>query len=162
MISTSTADDPRRAIDPDNRLLWHAHPKRMEAETVRDSVLSVAGQLDATVGGADLAHGQGLSVPRRSLYFQHANEKQMTFLKLFDVASVNECYRRSESVVPQQACALRIARSRSSNRGGWRQACGKKTSAPSDGAAERFVGAAFEQILSRFPRPRNVLYRRSS
>ena len=25
-------------------------------------------------------------VPRRSLYFQHANEKQMTFLKLFDMA----------------------------------------------------------------------------
>ncbi len=151
MISTSTADDPRRAIDPDNRLLWHAHPKRMEAETVRDSVLSVAGQLDATVGGADLAHGQGLSVPRRSLYFQHANEKQMTFLKLFDVASVNECYRRSESVVPQQALALAnsplaLEQSRRLAASLWQE-----TSAPSDGAAERFVGAAFEQILSRFP-----------
>ncbi len=153
MISTSAADDPRRAIDPDNRLLWHAHPKRMEAETVRDSVLSVAGRLDPTVGGADLAHATGLSVPRRSLYFQHANEKQMTFLKLFDVASVNECYRRSESVVPQQALALAnsplaLEQSRRLAASLWQE-----TGAPSDGAAERFVGAAFEQILSRFPTP---------
>ena len=30
----------------------------------------------------------------------------MKFLKLFDAASVTECYQRSESVVPQQALAL--------------------------------------------------------
>ena len=30
----------------------------------------------------------------------------MEFLALFDAANVSECYRRSESVVPQQALAL--------------------------------------------------------
>jgi mono/diheme cytochrome c family protein len=151
MASTAPADDPRRSIDPDNRLLWHANPRRMEAETVRDSVLCVAGQLDTTLGGADLEYAKGLSVPRRSLYFQHANEKQMTFLKLFDVASVNECYRRSESIVPQQALALAnsplaLGQARRLAASLWQQ-----SNAQPVGADERFVGAAFEQVLARSP-----------
>ena len=31
-----------------------------------------------------------------SLYFRHAAEKQMEFLKLFDAASVTECYQRKD------------------------------------------------------------------
>ena len=45
-------------------------------------------------------------MPRRSLYFQHAAEKQMEFLQIFDGAGVTECYRRKESILPQQALAL--------------------------------------------------------
>ncbi|HVU89389.1 MAG TPA: PSD1 and planctomycete cytochrome C domain-containing protein [Pirellulales bacterium] len=151
MVSTAMRDDSRRTIDPDNRFLWRANPRRMEAETVRDSVLCVAGQLDMTIGGADLAYAQGLTVPRRSLYFQHANEKQMTFLKLFDLASVNECYRRSESIVPQQALALAnsplaLEQSRRLAASIWQE-----SNTRPDGADERFVGAAFEQVLSRSP-----------
>jgi len=150
MRSTSSADDIRRQADPDNRLLWRANLRRMEAETVRDSVLCVAGQLDLAGGGPDLEHGQGLSVPRRSLYFQHAAEKQMTFLKLFDAASVSECYRRSESVVPQQALALAnsplaLAQSRRLAASLWQQA-----GTHADSAAW-FIQAAFEQVLSRPP-----------
>jgi hypothetical protein len=54
----------------------------------------------------DIDHARGLSIKRRSLYFRHAAEKQMLLLKLFDCASVGECYARGESVVPQQALAL--------------------------------------------------------
>ncbi|HEY4309234.1 MAG TPA: DUF1553 domain-containing protein [Pirellulales bacterium] len=161
MTSSSAPQDPRRAIDPDNRLLWRTNLRRMEAETVRDSVLCVAGQLDTTIGGPDLEHTQGLSVPRRSLYFQHANEKQMTFLKLFDVASVSECYRRSESVVPQQALALAnspIALEQSRRLAGtlWQEVATQPESASqpdanAQAAIERFIGAAFEQILARSP-----------
>jgi hypothetical protein len=81
-------------------------PRRMEAELVRDCVLYVAGQLDVSTGGPDIDHEQGLKVPRRSLYFRHAPEKQMTFLRLFDAASPGECYRRKESIIPQQALAM--------------------------------------------------------
>ncbi len=151
MVSTSAPDDPRRTIDPDNRWLWRANPRRMEAETVRDSVLCVAGQLDMTLGGADLEYGKGLTVPRRSLYFQHANEKQMTFLKLFDVASVTECYRRSESIVPQQALALANSPLALEESRRLAAALWQESSAQPEGAAERFVGAAFEQVLSRSP-----------
>jgi hypothetical protein len=152
MRSTTEANDPRRQIDPDNKLLWHANPRRMEAETVRDCVLCVAGQLDLAAGGPDLEYGKGLTLPRRSLYFQHANEKQMTFLKVFDVAGVTECYRRSESIVPQQALALAnsplaLEQSRRLADKLWQEAV-----ATTDGAADRFIRAAFEQILSRAPR----------
>ena len=38
-------------IDADNRLLWRMNRGRIDAESVRDSVLSVAGKLDLTMGG---------------------------------------------------------------------------------------------------------------
>ena len=65
-----------------------------------------AGRLDRTMGGPDIDQNLGLKLPRRSVYFRHAQEKQMEFLKLFDSAEVTECYQRKESVLPQQALAL--------------------------------------------------------
>ena len=101
-----TTDPDNAAIDPDNRYLWRMNSKRMEGEIVRDSVLAVAGQLDRTLGGPELDHNLGLTTKRRSLYYRHAPEKMMEFLTLFDAANVTECYRRTESIVPQQALAL--------------------------------------------------------
>ena len=43
---------------------------------------------------------------RRSLYFVHSHNDHHKFLTMFDDASVLECYRRAESIVPQQALAL--------------------------------------------------------
>src|SRR5262249_19147835 len=76
-----------------------------------------------------------------------AAEKQMEFLRIFDAAGVTECYRRKESILPQQALALanselslrmarRLARTLSDRIG----------SSPAD-----FVNAAFERVLSRPP-----------
>jgi Protein of unknown function (DUF1553) len=78
----------------------------MEAEVVRDSVLSLSGQIDLAVGGPELDQGQALATFRRSVFYRHANEKQVPFLVIFDAASVNECYRRPASIAPQQALAL--------------------------------------------------------
>jgi hypothetical protein len=141
--ATSTANT---AIDPDNHWLWHMRPRRLEAEAVRDSVLYVAGQLDLTTGGPDLDEHLGLTNRRRSLYFRHAPEKQMEFLSLFDAANVTECYRRSESVVPQQALALAnsplaLAMARTLAHSLSREAV----------APDEFIIAAFEQVLCRPP-----------
>ena len=72
---------------------------------MRDCLFAVAGSLDSRMGGPAIDHHLGLTVPRRSLYFQHAAEKQMEFLQIFDGAGVTECYRRKESILPQQALA---------------------------------------------------------
>ncbi|HUG69419.1 MAG TPA: DUF1553 domain-containing protein [Pirellulaceae bacterium] len=40
-----------RRIDADNRLLWHQNPRRIEAESIRDSVLFVSGKLNPQRGG---------------------------------------------------------------------------------------------------------------
>jgi hypothetical protein len=133
-----------RAADPDNRYLWHAPVRRMEAELVRDSVLQVAGKLDLTMGGPELDPSAGLTTARRSLYYRHAHEKQMTFLQLFDAASPNECYRRQHSVVPQQALALANSP----------LALTQARALASQFKDEKdFVGAAFEAVLSRLPAP---------
>ena len=99
------------------------------------------------MGGPDIDHQAGLAVPRRSLYFQHAAEKQMEFLKIFDAAGVTECYRRKESILPQQALAL--ANSELSLRMARRLAGVLSDGVGADPSA--FVTAAFERVLSRPP-----------
>jgi mono/diheme cytochrome c family protein len=150
--SSDAQATPRdREVDPENRYLWRMNSRRMEAEAVRDSVLAVAGSLDAALGGPDLDPEQALTVSRRSIYFRIAKEKKVPFLAAFDGPNVLECYRRTESVVPQQALALAnsslsiaqsrlLAKSLSTEVGGAKQ--------ESD---EAFIAAAFEQVLSRGP-----------
>ena len=45
---TSAHDKAGHAIDPENRLLWRAHRRRLEPEALRDAMLAAAGQLDLT------------------------------------------------------------------------------------------------------------------
>jgi hypothetical protein len=149
MRSWHEPDDPNMAIDPTNEHLWRMNPARMEAELVRDNVLHVAGSLDLTPGGPDLDPNDGLTTPRRSLYFRHAKEKRVVFLKLFDSANVGSCYRRDVSVVPQQALALlnsplAIAQAR--------LLAGRLTAeCRPDDDDDAFLTAAFERALARGP-----------
>ncbi len=41
-----------------------------------------------------------------SLYFTHSRDEEDKFLTMFDNADILQCYRRTESIVPQQALAL--------------------------------------------------------
>src|SRR5262249_16721652 len=45
----STADERSRKLDADNIYLWRMTRRKLDAESVRDSVLAVAGQLDPTM-----------------------------------------------------------------------------------------------------------------
>jgi uncharacterized membrane protein len=145
--STTDAKNPNLALDADNRYLWRMNPRRMEAESVRDSILYLAGQLDTSIGGPD---EKDIDSHRRAMYFKQTPYTQAEFLKLFDVANPDECYQRSESIVPQQALALTnsklsltMARRLSQNLS--RQADGKAD------ASRAFVAAAFETVLGRPP-----------
>ncbi|MBC8115530.1 MAG: DUF1553 domain-containing protein, partial [Candidatus Saccharimonas sp.] len=140
------------AHDPTNRYLWRMNSRRMEAEVVRDSVLFAAGSLDATRGGAEIPEAQGQTSLRRSLYFRNTPNEKMKFLELFDVADPNGCYRRKESVVPQQALALMnsalaLDQSRLLAEKLTKQV-GDKDDEPTNTA---FITAAFETILSQSP-----------
>ena len=92
--------------DPDNNYLWRQNPKRMESQVVRDSLLSLSEQLDTTMGGPDIDPKSKETGSRRSLYFTHSRDDQHKFLNLFDDASILACYRRPESIIPQQSLAL--------------------------------------------------------
>jgi hypothetical protein len=126
--------------------------RRLEAEAVRDALLYVGGNLDLRQGGPDLDQTQGMALPRRSLYFKHARERQMEFLTMFDAANPEECYRRRESIRPQQTFALvnsslAIAQSRRAA-GGLLESLSARPASEQDLA---FVAAAFETVLGRRP-----------
>lgn len=153
--SAAGAGESNLARDPENRTLWRMNPRRMEAEVVRDNLLHAAGNLEENVGGPDLDPTAGLTSKRRSLYFRHAKEKRVTFLKLFDSANATSCYRRSESVVPQQALALansplafEQARLLAASLTRDLKAAAGPVPETDNGA---FIASAFERVLGREP-----------
>ena len=149
----STPDAACAAIDPDNQYLWRMSPRQLEAEAVRDALFFVSGKLDLTMGGREIDHREGLTHPRRSIYFQHAQEKQMEFLKIFDTAAVTECYQRRESIQPQQALAL--ANSETALRQS--RALARELSARIGPDLAAFVTTAYERVLSRPPTREELL-----
>lgn len=114
---SSQATPEQLAADPDNRWLARMPLRRMEAETLRDSLLFVAGQLDETpFGPPDDVDVQpdGLVTPqktargwRRSVYVLHRRTKLPTLLENFDSPQMGpNCLRRGESIVAPQALHL--------------------------------------------------------
>jgi hypothetical protein len=107
--SSSPHDRPANvARDPDNRRLWRMNVGRMEVELVRDSLIAIGGKLDPTQGGQELENESSLTTYRRSLYYSSHPEAggKSQFGELFDAPDAIDCYRRSETIIPQQALAL--------------------------------------------------------
>jgi hypothetical protein len=48
---SSQIDPERSQIDAENRLLWRMNRSRIDAESIRDTVLQISGKLDLTMGG---------------------------------------------------------------------------------------------------------------
>jgi hypothetical protein len=104
--SSAGAVAANQTDDAGNRYYWRMNATRMEAEVLRDTLLHLAGTLDDTMGGPPLDPVKQEASRRRSLYFAHSHNDEHHLLSMFDEASVLECYRRQESIVPQQALAL--------------------------------------------------------
>ena len=146
-VGDRTLTSSATAIDPDNRFYWRMNPVRMEAQIVRDSLLHLAGELDLSLGGPSIAINDEAS-RRRSLYFVHSHNDHQKFLSTFDDANVLDCYRRAESIVPQQALALENSSLATAMAGkiSQRLAAARPNAADSD-----FIRAAFVTILSVEP-----------
>lgn len=106
-----------RQFDPDNRLLWRQRIRRVDAEPLRDALLSAAGTLDQRLYGAsipvarrgdgDVTIADGQNDRRRSIYVQVLRGNPLTILQAHDqpVMETN-CTRRSRSTVSTQALTL--------------------------------------------------------
>lgn len=125
---------------------------RMEAEVVRDGILVLAGQLDESIGGQELENDQSLTTYRRSLYYScHPETDGKSELgSLFDAPEAMECYRRTETVMPQQALAL--------TNSDWVHRMSQQMAlkiarqlADEEGDDRKWVTALFRQLLSRNP-----------
>ncbi|WP_162130519.1 PSD1 and planctomycete cytochrome C domain-containing protein [Schlesneria paludicola] len=124
--STSPRIDPRVAADADNRLLWRMNRIRLDAESIRDSVLAISGQLDLRMGGPsdrhfDLKPGHHVTPKvdyskfdpssdqgrRRSIYRFLFRTLPDPFMESLDCPSGDQITPvRSNSVTIQQALAL--------------------------------------------------------
>jgi hypothetical protein len=104
--------------DPDNRLLAHANRRRLDAEQIRDTILTVSGELQLTVGGPNIA-GANEDSPaafeysyefrdtRRSVYTPAFRNKRLELFELFDFGDINAPVgRRNVSTVAPQALYL--------------------------------------------------------
>jgi hypothetical protein len=146
------SEESSQKIDPTNKYLWRMNSHRLEAEVVRDSILFCAGKLDLTPGGPEISEKEGESSLRRSLYFRNTPNEKMRFLELFDVANPNECYRRKESVVPQQALALMNSGLALDAARHLADALSRSIATQDAArATDQFITVAFETILARSP-----------
>jgi hypothetical protein len=101
---SSMPDPATLAADPDNRLFGRMNRRRLDAESIRDSLLAVSGQLDRTAGGPAVA---GFDSPRRTLYVRTVRSDRSTFRELFDAADSTAIVdKRSESTVAPQSLYL--------------------------------------------------------
>ena len=134
-----------KAIDPQNNLYWRMNPVRMESQVVRDASLALADELRLQMGGPPVPLAKQEKSHRRSLYFVHSHNDQDPFLTLFDNANVLQCYRRSDSIVPQQALAL------SNSRLSIDMASKIADQFKSVKSDEEFVRLVFKQVLAEPP-----------
>ena len=148
----STPDAANAKADPDNVYLWRMPSRRMESELVRDNLLYAGGNLDLTMGGPEIDQSQGLTSKRRSIYLRNAAEKEVEFLKIFDGPSVNECYQRRPSVMPQQSLAL----SNSELTQAQAKSLAERLAAEAGADDEAFIRAAYARVLARAPRSEEV------
>jgi hypothetical protein len=109
-------------VDATNRLLWRKSPLRLEAEMVRDAVLSVAGQLNPAMGGPgfqdfrtftfnsqfyEIIDPEGYAFQRRSIYRTWIRSGTNPLLDVLDCPDPSTTAPvRAVTTTPLQALAL--------------------------------------------------------
>jgi mono/diheme cytochrome c family protein len=118
LSSSDDADNAR--IDVNNDYYWRGTRHRLDAESIRDSMLAVAGTLDRSMGGAHPFPNQTTwnftqhtpfkavyPTNRRSVYLMTQRIQRHPFLSLFDGADTNaSTAQRITSTTPLQALFL--------------------------------------------------------
>lgn len=91
------------SIDPAEKLLWRAPVRRLQAEQIRDAMLTASGELDLKKGGPSVEEKS----PRRALYVKSYRNKNDNFLHGFDMANgLKSVPVRDRTTTPTQALLL--------------------------------------------------------
>ncbi len=96
----ATFDAVKAQGDPQNTLHWRHTPQRLEAEVIRDSVLSVSGRLDPALFGPGTLDEASR---RRSIYFFVKRSRLVPTMQLFDAPEplVGQGARPATVIAPQ-------------------------------------------------------------
>lgn len=104
--------------DQNNRLLWRFTPRRLDAETIRDQMLAVSGDINLAFGGPYVvtkriesgevvAPEESSESNRRSVYLNQKRTQVVSFLTVFDAPSiVFNSVRRNTSTMSLQSLSL--------------------------------------------------------
>lgn len=97
---TSTPDEAKMKVDRENKLFWRKPSRRLEAEVIRDSILSVGGILDTTMFGPGTLDTNS---KRRSIYFTVKRSRLIPAMIVFDApdGTVGVGERPSTTIAPQ-------------------------------------------------------------
>jgi mono/diheme cytochrome c family protein len=101
-----TSDDRPDATqaDADNRLVWRMNRRRLDFESLRDSLLASCGQLDLTMGGRGVELAAAPFAKRRAVYGFIDRQNLPGVFRTFDFASPDATNpQRFVTSVPQQA-----------------------------------------------------------
>ena len=106
-------DPVAKEKDFENRLIWRANRRRVDAEVLRDSILFASGELDLTPGGRTIRKitqydlGYKFDTVRRSVYVPAFRNSMLPLFEVFDFANPNLVTGdRNTSTLPTQALFL--------------------------------------------------------
>ena len=92
------------AVDPENRLLWRMNRQRLDFESMRDTLLVVAGRLEHRAGGRPVDIVGDPNVACRTLYGLVDRQSMPSVFRAFDFATPDQSIeRRPRTMMPQQA-----------------------------------------------------------
>lgn len=101
---SSVPDEHTSAVDPDNRWLGHYPRRRVDLESMRDTMLYVAGRLDPAMGGRPVDIATDPLARQRTIYGLVDRQNLPGLFRSFDFAVPDQCVeRRPRTTVPQQA-----------------------------------------------------------
>jgi hypothetical protein len=103
IIPVSKKFNEQTLADPDNSLLWHANRRRLDLEQMRDTLLSISGQLDPTMFGRPMLIEDPLN-QRRTIYSFVERQNLPNVVQIFDSANADSSTaKRPNTTVAQQA-----------------------------------------------------------
>ncbi len=103
LLAQKSSVDPTK-IDGANKFLWHANLRRLDFESIRDSMLLLSGKLDRSLGGRAVNITDEPYSYRRTIYGFIDRDKLSEFQSQFDFADPNMANStRGSTIVPQQA-----------------------------------------------------------
>jgi hypothetical protein len=172
-LQDTAFDESKHKVDPENRLLWRRRPQRIEAEILRDAMLSASGTINLEMYGPavkapiqkEAIQARNMKDPyppdlkesaatrRRSIYMFHKRVVQQPLMQAFDGPDAQaSCGRRENTTVAPQALALlndKFVRTRALE-------FAKRVEKEAGSETEAQVRAAWRMALSRDPRSAEV------
>ena len=104
---SSDASPKNLAADPENQYWHHMNRRRLDFESLRDTLLAVSGALDPQVGGLPVDLGADPAPTRRTVYALIDRQNLPGVFRTFDFANPDVSNQgRFYTTVPQQALAL--------------------------------------------------------